>query len=155
MGEHEIIATDIQQIIDTLDGADVISPATIAQRLEDRYADSPVNALMGYGAREHFKNMARKALGHTFDKVKNSDREDQGELFSGNLQPRYPIPGKTGEDRVYVRLEAMTSEQRIWNAERLLKAGRAFTLHGKALLAYDQAHPDAANASPSPNRKVA
>lgn len=144
MTEHEIIATDIQEIINRFDGVDVISPASIAIALYDKYADGIQNVLIEYASREQFKNMARKALGRSFDTVKDSG-ESQGELFNGNLQPRYPIPGTAGEDRVYVRLEAMTSEQRKWNADRLLKAGRAFTLHGKALLAYDRSHPVAAN----------
>lgn len=145
MSLHEQIATDIQEIIDAMDGVDVISPAFIALRLHDRYAVGDVDVLISYASREHFKNMARKALGHTFDKVKDPDAAGQGELFAGKLQPRYPVPGKPGEDKVYVRLEAMTSDQRRWNADRLLKAGRAFTLHGKALLAYDQSHPNPDN----------
>jgi hypothetical protein len=148
--EHEIIATDIQEIIDHLDGVDLISPSSIASALFDRYAIGEHDPRIAYASREHLKNMARKALGRSFDTVKDA-AETQGELFNGNLQPRYPVPYKPGEDRAYVRLDAMTSEQRRWNADRLLKAGRAFTLHGKALLAYDDAHCATASNDDAPS----
>lgn len=145
MTPHEKIVASIQEIITELDGVEVISPASVAQRVQDRFAAPGLDDCTAYASLEHYKQMSRKALAKTFDKVEDAGGPDQPDLFSGRLQQRYPVQVKAGEQPMYKRLEAMSGDELQFNIDRFFKAGRALTMHGRALQAYQQARPEAAN----------
>ena len=155
MKEHEQIMGEIHAIVDEMGDVDRVSTDAVANRLLHRFGGDDLDARLAYASLEHLKQMTRRAFGRAFDKPTALDVISQGDLFSSKLQTRYPVPTKPGEERVYVRLEVMTSEERRWNADRLLKAGRAFTMHGKALLAYDDAHASASPANDAEARGAA
>lgn len=144
MTPHEKIVASIQEIITELDGVEVISPASVAQRVQDRFAGDGLDDCTAYASLEHYKQMSRKALGKSFDKLDEAAGAEQPDLFSGRLQQRYPVQIKPGEQPMYKRLEAMTGQELQFNIDRFFKAGRALTMHGRALQAYQQSRPDTA-----------
>lgn len=145
MTPHEQILASIQTIITELNGVEVISPASVAQKVQDRFAAPGLDACTAYASLEHYKQMSRKALAKTFDKVADLGEAEQPDMFSGRLQQRYPVPIKAGGQPVYKRLEAMTPDDLQFNVDRFFKAGRALTLHARALQAYSRSRPDHAN----------
>lgn len=138
MGEREQILTEIHAIIERVGAAVSISPTTIALELDRLYrADAQIDARLQYGAQEHFKQLARGALSGRFDPVQQAE-EEQGDLFSVHLQPRYPTPHKRGEDPVYKLRSELTPFERAWNVKRMRKAAGALQMHADALEAEGQ-----------------
>ncbi len=83
--------------------------------------------------------MARKALATQFSPDSRESRAYQGELFSGLLQARYPIPRKQEEEPVYKLLDTLTETECRWNIRQLRKSANARVEHADALLAYTEA----------------
>jgi hypothetical protein len=141
MSVHERITTAIHQIIEQQSAARDISPNAVAALLVVRFSEHELEPEIEFGCFEHFKEMARKSLAGRFDNraADNDDGEDELPIFSGQLQQRYPLPHKRGEDSVYRRLEELTPTEMRWNGQRFLKAGRALVAHGHALIARAEA----------------
>jgi hypothetical protein len=134
MSLFETITADIHAAIDTA-GTEPISPTTIALQLQHRYAPRRLVAPIAYTSLEHLKQMTRSVLRRRFDKTDLPD-PDQGELFSGDLQERYPVPTPAGYDPLYKRLEDLTEPELVWNERRLGKSADALQAHRRALAAY-------------------
>jgi len=133
---HETIMTDIQKAMTRLGDLAIISPTTIALEVQSKYTDGPIEPHIEYTSLEHLKQMCRKVLAskHEFDGEENEVH--QGELFSGALQERYPIPHEPGGEPLYKRLELLTPAEIKWNVESLRKSARARLDHADALEAW-------------------
>ena len=137
MNLHEQINSDIERLI--LDScADIITPVSIARILLDRYAQG-LEVHVQYLSLEHLKSMARKRLGKKFNDADDT-QPSQGELFSGHLQKRYPLPPVTGQEPAYKILESLTQAEIDWNVEMLRRSGEARLMHADALEAYGLKH---------------
>ena len=135
MSLHEAISTAMVRFIEARADCVIISPAAVAAATLQEFAAPDLEPHIEYASLEHFKNMARKVLARRFDDEgdDNSAYAGQGELFSGHLQERYPIPRKKGEDAVYKRREDLTPEERRWNVKSLRKSADARLAHADAL----------------------
>lgn len=135
MSLHESIQTEMQRYIDAHEDCASISPEAIAASTYEKFSEAAVEPHVEYGCLEHFKGMARKVLaGRYVDATdENPAYEDQGELFSGHLQERYPVPRKPGEEPVYKLRSLLTPIERAWNVRRFRRTGKAFIAHGDAL----------------------
>lgn len=135
---HEQVLTDINLMIDGKNGVSHISPTTIAQALADEWADDDTDPRITYLSIEHLKQLARRALRGRFDTESDGASADQGELFSGELQRRYPTPHAPGDDPAYVLLELLTPDEIRWNVDSLRKSADARLKHARALEAFGE-----------------
>lgn len=138
MSIFETITTDIHDVIEQ-HGGSAISPTTVALSLQARYATNRLEPVIAYTSLEHLKQMARSALRRRFDAA-DAPATEQTELFSGQLQERYPVPTPNGEDPVYKRLEDLSETELTWNEARLGKTADALMEHRRTLAAYRQEH---------------
>ena len=125
----------MQRYIDDRADCAELSPAAIAAAAYGMFSLGSVEPHVEYGCLEHFKGMARKVLAGRFtdEGDENAAYEGQGELFSGHLQDRYPLPRKAGEEPCYKRRELLTPIERAWNVSLLRKSGKARLAHADAL----------------------
>jgi hypothetical protein len=125
----------MHRFINDHDNCAILSPAALASAAYAKFADDAVEPHVAYGCLEHFKGMARKVLAGSFadDGEGNQSYADQGELFSGHLQDRYPLPRAKGADPVYKLRHLLTPEERAWNVKTLRKSGEARLAHADAL----------------------
>lgn len=144
MSLHETIVADLHGLIDDHAGADIISPASVALALQQRYGLVGVHAAINYGSLQHFKQMARQALRGRFDSEGDLSEAYQGELFSGHLQVRYPVPHKQGDDPTYKLRESLTDAEVRWNVQALQRSADARMKHARALEAWRQSRVVAA-----------
>lgn len=135
MSLHESINTAMQRYIDGRADCAILSPAAMASAAYQEFASDSVEPHIEYGCLEHFKGMARKVLAGRFtdDGEENAAYAGQGELFSGHLQDRYPLPRKAGTDPTYKLRHLLTAEERAWNVALLRKSGEARLAHADAL----------------------
>lgn len=138
MNQHETIVTDIHLAIEGLDGADTITAQSVADALLAKYADDELNPYIAFASLEHFKQMARQVLGAKFDVKSQALGDTTGELFSEQLQERYPVPAAKGDEHAYKRLDALTEYEVAWNVQRLERAGRSLLAHARTLRAWQQ-----------------
>lgn len=137
MSLHEGIIADLNALIDDQGGVDIISPTSLALVAQGLYADVPsLPAQISYTSLEHFKQMARRVLAKRYDSESDDSEAHQGELFSGHLQRRYPIPHLRGDEPIYKLLEAMNDTEIQWNEQTLEKSADARMIHSRALRAY-------------------
>lgn len=135
MSLHESITGAMQRYIDDRADCAIISPTAIAAAIYDTFASDPVEPHVEYGCLEHFKGLARKVLAGRFhdEGEKNDAYTEQGELFSGHLQDRYPIPRVKGGEPVYKQRHLLSPDERAWNVKSLRKSGSARLAHADAL----------------------
>lgn len=140
MSLHEEVAAAIQQELDNLGTAVKVKPTTLALAVQKKFVAGNIEPHIQYTSLEHLKQMARGVLSGRYDtSADNSEAYgDQGSLFSGHLQDRYPVPRKRGDDPEYVKLSALTKSEWEWNVRQLRKAGRARLSHADALEAWGQ-----------------
>lgn len=145
MSLHEGIVTDIAALIDGQGGVDIITPASIANVLHARYRGRRKLApQIEYTSLEHLKQLARRSLSGRYDTESDETEAYQGELFSGHLQRRYPIPRKRGDEPTYKLLEALSDGELRWNVHSLDSSADARTRHARALEAYRSSKADVA-----------
>lgn len=135
MSLHEAISTAMVRFIEDRAECAIISPAAVAAATLQAFNGDGLEPHIEYATLEHFKHMARKVLARRFDDEgeDNAAYAGQGELFSGHLQERYPVPRKKGEDPVYKRRVDLTPEERRWNVKSLRKSADARLAHADAL----------------------
>jgi len=141
---HEMITRDLQEVMDRLDGADIVSPTYLADTLLADYGGEGTDPRLRYTGREHLKQMARKMLAGRYSHEGEDSEAHQGELFSGHLQTRYPIPRSASDEPVYKLLGALTRDELAWNVRSLRASAKARLLHADALEAWAQSHREAA-----------
>lgn len=141
MSLHEAISTAMTRFIDDRRDCAIISPAAVAAATLREFNPDTLEPHIEYASLEHFKNMARKVLAHRFDDDgdENPSYAAQGEMFSGHLQDRYPLPRKRGDDPVYKLREQLTDDEVRWNLQSLRRSADARLAHADALEAWSQA----------------
>ncbi len=150
MSLYDDIQQKISIAIETADarGMRDLSPSWIANRVYETYGKASDDLHVQYASIEHFKQMARKCLADNFNPDSHASRAYQGELFSGSLQARYPIPRKRGEEPIYKPLDALSASEFDWNINQLTKSADARVKHADALRAYKEwlfSQPDIEN----------
>lgn len=140
MSIHEEISQELRRQLSLCDEERLgdVEPGTLAQRAYCAYSQPSDDPHVAYGCREHFKQMARAILAGRFDA--DTDRSEseayQGDMFSGHLQSRYPLPHARGEEPSYRRRELLTEAELDWNIASLRKSADARLRHADALESY-------------------
>lgn len=142
MSLHEQITHDLQRLIEVAD-ADIITPASLAMAVQHQYG-AGLEPHIAYTSLEHLKQMARRALAGRYGADSDDSEVIQGELFSGHLQERYPLPRAGGHEPSYKRRDALTSDEVAWNVGTLRRAADARVAHADALEAWQQNRASAA-----------
>lgn len=145
MNQHQKIMGELARQYAFLDGAVIVSPAALAHRVFEIFTNGDEDPNMQYASLEHFKHMARVFLAKRKDAdgEENAAHVEQGDLdlgpgFSGQLQDRYPLPRKAGEEPAYKLRQHLTEDERAWNVSQLRKSARARLEHADALEAEGQ-----------------
>lgn len=135
---HEGIRDAIQRFVNDRHDCAIISPTAVAAAIFAEFAERAVEPHIAYASIEHFKQMARQVLAARFedDGEDNPAYADQGELFAGHLQERYPVPRKRGDEPQYKLREALTDEEVAWNVRVLRRSADARLAHADALRAW-------------------
>jgi len=143
---HEHVVAEMQRFITDHSDCSVISPGALAVVAYDKFNAGVVDPHIQWGCIEGYKGIARKLLVRRFDDggEENAAYAGQGELFSGHLQERYPIPRPKGEEPQYKLRALLTAEERAWNVRQLRKSADARLLHADALEAEGMAQATAA-----------
>lgn len=144
MNMHERIRTDLQSIIDDQGQIEIVSPTSLAIALQNQYATSEIEPHIRYTSLEGLKQIARGVLSGRYAAESDEAEAHQGELFSGHLQTRYPVPRKRGEDPQYKLRWTLTAEERAWNVQTLRRSAKARLLHADALEAEGRSSEQAA-----------
>ena len=141
---HEAILSTMTRYIADRRDCSILSPAAVASATFQVFIAESIEPHIEYASLEHFKHMARKILGSRFnhDSDENPAYAEQGELFSGELQERYPAARKKGEEPTYKRLADLSEDDFAWNLQALRRSAKARAIHADTLQAYwQQARP--------------
>lgn len=140
MNQHQRINQEIEKQYELLSDAVLISPAALAFRVQEQFLPDAVEPHIEYASLQHMKHLCRVFLRKSkdHDSDENEIYGQQGSLdfgaeFTGELQDRYPLPRKQGEEPQYKLRQHLTEEEIEWNALQLEKAGRARIAHARAL----------------------
>jgi hypothetical protein len=87
---------------------------------------------------QYLLDVTRRELARSYGAESHETQAIQGDLHTGTLQARYPVPHQRGESPQYVLLDLLTPGQVFWNARQHRKVGRAHLRHADALDAYAQ-----------------
>lgn len=136
MSLHEDISTAFQDEIQALGDAHVLSPTSLALAVQRRFSGSDLEPHIQYTSLEHLKQMARRALVKNFEPDSDETAAYQGELFSGQLQERYPIPRPASQEPQYKLRNQLTHGELAWNIATLRKSAAARLQHADALQAW-------------------
>lgn len=139
MNQYQQIKAEMNRQYENLSDAVLVSPSGLAHRVFETFATGDEGAQIQYTSLEHLKQMSREFLRH--QKNPESDGSEaysaQGELpgisFSGQLQDRYPLPRKAGDEPAYKLRGHLTAEERAWNVKQLRKSAQARQEHADAL----------------------
>lgn len=139
MNQHQAIISEMTKQYESLSGAVLVAPSGLAHRVFEAFKSGDESPQIQYTSLEHLKQMAREFL----RRQKNPDSDEsetyanQAELpgisFSGQLQDRYPLPKKVGDEPVYKLRHHLTAEERAWNVQQLRKSAKARQEHADAL----------------------
>ena len=135
MSLHEDIVVEMHRIVDQ-SRADIITPASLAISVQNQFVKGRLEPHIEYTSLEHFKQLARKVLSAKHDADSDENEVYQGELFSGLLQTRYPLPRQAGEEPAYKLLEFMSPSEIAWNVKTLRRSAEARLQHADALEAW-------------------
>lgn len=135
MSLHEDIVVEMHRILEQTD-ADIITPGSLALAVQRRYISNKVDAHIEYASLEHCKAIARRVLAGKHDIESDESEAYQGELFTGRLQTRYPLPRPKGEEPAYKLRENMSDDEIRWNIRSLRKSADARLEHADALEAW-------------------
>lgn len=141
MNQHQRIMGEMERQYEAMRDAVIVSPSALAHRAFEAFSHGDEDPHIQYASVEHMKHMARKFLATRKDP--NSDESDAyasrqpsfdlGVQFSGQLQDRYPLPRKAGEEPVYKLRALLTPDERSFNVDVLRKGARARLEHADAL----------------------
>jgi len=131
---HEEISVAMQRWIDERGEVAVMSPTALAVATLRWFEANSIEPHIEYTSLEHFKQIARRVLAGRFDiDSEENPVYEQGELFSGHLQERYPLPRSKGSEPQYKLRALLTDRERAWNVEMLRKAAMSRLAHADAL----------------------
>lgn len=142
MTQHQQIHAEFERQYERLKDAAVVGPKALAYRAYRKFSQGKdgkpieIEAHIQYASLEHMTSMARKFLAKHADP--DSDENEvygsQGTFsFSGQLQDRYPLPRKPGEEPLYKKRSLLTAEERDWNVRQLRKSAQSRQEHADAL----------------------
>jgi len=137
MSLHNDITDAISREIENLGSAIVLSPTSVALAVQRSFSTESMEPHVQYTSLEHIKHMARKALSGQFEESGEDNAAHQGDMFSGQLQDRYPVPRERGSDPIYKLREHLSSSEAQWNVDTLRKAANARLRHADALDAWN------------------
>lgn len=134
MSLHDEIMTTIDNLIVIADTNNAVyaSPTAIAVDVHNIYGSENEEDHIKYAALEHFKHMSRKRLSKRYDYASQEAIEAQSDMFSGELQKRYPIPRQRGEEPQYKLRWMLTDSERTFNLNRMRKAANSLLAHADA-----------------------
>ena len=144
MNQHQRILCEFEKQYEALSDAVEVHPAALAHACFEVFSTGEEDPHICYSSLEHLKQMARSFLRRRKDpdadesEAYSAQDSLPGITFSGQLQDRYPLPRKPGEDPVYKLRHHLTPEERQYNVDQLFKAGQARMEHGRALEAEGQ-----------------
>ena len=139
MSLHEHVVNVMNKVIARYDGISDLSPTAIAHATQiDLCDDESLEIHIRYTSMQHLKQMARTVLSGRYGVESDETEAHQGDMFSGNLQSRYPIYRKRSDEPIYRKLEELTREDVNWNAASLRKSAKARMAHADALVAWDE-----------------
>ncbi len=136
MTMHEDISVAITREIESLGSAIALSPTTVALAVQQRFSPGPMEPHLQYLSLEHLKHMARRSLAGRYEPDGEENDSHQGDMFSGHLQDRYPVPRQKGCEPVYKQRESMTVAELDWNVALLRRSANARLRHADALQAW-------------------
>jgi len=136
MSLHEEVAAALQREIDSLGAAIALSPTTLALAVQRHFSDAQIEPHVQYTSLEHLKQMARRALAGRYEPEGEENEAHQGDLFTGHLQDRYPVPRVKGDEPIYKHRDALTVAELAWNVDQLRKSAAARLRHADALQAW-------------------
>lgn len=137
MSLHEEITVAMQQEIEVSGNAVVLMPTTLALAIQRRFDAGDLEPHIKYTSLEHLKQIARRVLSGRYDADSEENETHQGELFSGQLQDRYPIQRTKGSEPQYKLRWSLTAEEVKWNLSMLRKSAAARLEHADALQAWE------------------
>lgn len=134
MSLHDDIMSTIDDLVAKTDdkGAVYISPTAVAMDVYSVYGDPDEDEHIQYASIEHFKQLARRRLSKRYDYASQEAMEAQSDMFSGELQKRYPIPRQRGEEPQYKLRWLLTDLERSFNLDRMRKAANSLLAHADA-----------------------
>lgn len=137
MSLHDDIVVEMHRIVDQSQ-ADIITPSSLAQAVQGLYLSRQVDPHIEYASLEHHKQIARRVLAGKMDAESDENEVYQGELFTGRLQTRYPLPRQKDVEPAYKLREALTDAEVAWNIAALRRSAEGRMLHAIALEAWHQ-----------------
>ncbi|MGI3168424.1 hypothetical protein ACRARG_04680 [Pseudooceanicola sp. C21-150M6] len=145
MNQHQRIMSEMAVQYGYFSEAVIVAPSGLAHRVFEAFCVGDEEAHIQYASLEHLKHMARVFLARRKDADGDEGEAyvrqgefDLGTAFSGQLQDRYPLPRKQGEEPVYKLRRDLTADERAWNVAQLRKSGKARLEHADALEAEGQ-----------------
>lgn len=136
MTTHSEIIAEMERQYEFLHDAVLVGPSALAYGTYQEFGTGDEDDHIRYTSLEHFKQMARQYLGrrNNANSDDNPAHSDQSSFeFTGQLQDRYPLPRKRGEDPVYKLRTHLTVKERSWNVGQLRKSSDARMKHADAL----------------------
>lgn len=114
--------------------AEIVAPESLAFRVYETFSTGDEDVRVQYVSVEHLKQMTRAFLRRNNDPDSDESPayKGKGDLFSGTLQPRYPVQGPNGEHYYKLR-HLLTPEERAMNVDRLRRSAGARLKHADAL----------------------
>ena len=141
MSLHEQIVTAMQKYLDDHDACATISVKALAKAALDKVATEKLPPEVEYLALIGAKDIGRPLLAGQFgkraDKSVSVIRTDQGELFSGKLQSRYPVRQPGDDEPTYKRRDLLTRAEVRKIVGSYRRTGESWIAHGDALEAWD------------------
>lgn len=135
MSVHDDVQQTMRKVLMEV-GGDLhiaLSPTLLATRTFDRFSQESTEVHIQWASVEHFKALARRMLARQYEHESDENEAYQGDMFSGELQDRYPIPRSPGEDPVYKPRAALSAAELDWNIAQLRKSADARLRHADAL----------------------
>jgi hypothetical protein len=143
MSIAEEVLAEVHRAVERSAKTENVSPTTIALAVYEVYStEAGYEPHLAYASVEHLKQIARKCLARLHDPAERLEQmidgsgSEQSELFAEELQDRYPVPPRAGEDPIYRLRDKLSDEEIAWNARRLDKVSAATRRHADALRAF-------------------
>ena len=133
MTQHSQVMAAFGRHIEALSGAVAIMPSSLAWAVYQEIVHDEVDPILEWACLQHLKTLARNALAGRYLPDGEENAAHQGDLFSGALQERYPLPRTQGQEPTYKRRDQLTAEEREWNVRQLRKSAQARLEHADAL----------------------
>lgn len=143
---HDLVAAAIAR----RGGAPRHKPMLIADEVMRRLdGEERSHPLVWIGCHLEIRQIARGMLAKHYDPVEADDDEDDDPTLPFiNFQRYYPEAPKDGvvepDGPAYILRDLMTTEDVVWNANRLWAEARTKAAHGDALMAWDASRRGAA-----------